>query len=152
MHPLLILLYNYNLAANNFTTRDTEHTEDAQRLFGRAIFCKLQIVILAGYWQQRRQPHRPLVVRLRLWPPVVRARVHVDQVGLHACTSRHQRTRQLATEDAWSVVCTSGQAFAFIGIKSAFWSVKHYKPKWSCKRRDRADLGVTLNQANLAEI
>ena len=44
----------------------------------------LQLMILAGYRQQRRAAHRTLVVQLRSWPPVVRARVHVEQVGLHA--------------------------------------------------------------------
>ena len=60
----LIFADNYNLTTNNFTT------EDAQRLFSRAIFCKQQLVILAVYRQQRRAVHRALVVRLRLWPPV----------------------------------------------------------------------------------
>jgi hypothetical protein len=47
---LLIIAYNYNLTTNNFTTE----TQSAQRLSSRAICCRLQLVILAGRWQQRR--------------------------------------------------------------------------------------------------
>jgi len=55
----------------------------------------LQLVILAGSWQQRRAALRPFVRGCargrRLWPGAVRSHVRVVNVGPHACTRGHPR-------------------------------------------------------------
>ena len=92
---LLILDDNYNLTTNNFTTEARSAQRTHRDFSAERSVSMLQLVILAGRWQQRRVAHRALVVLRHSWlAHVVRAALAccADFLAVsHARRSRHTR-------------------------------------------------------------